>query len=454
MYGSFNEGANEVWDFVRCQRPDGTYYGTAGKCRSGKEVAAKLAKVPKEKLKKLAKHPGLSKEQKAQVQEAINKAPSTPAKKEEPKASEVNQKEKVKAAFDKMMKAPKGPEFEAAVKEYKAEKDKLNKEEGKPVQKPVAKKPGEKKEKNPEEDLKKAQAAYSKLAKKQGQLVGEDKLDEAQALQPKLDKAIAKMKKAEEAVKNAKAGDNQKAISDKEKEVKDLMKKAAGAKTPAQEDKAFAALKKAQEELDALQGGSDTLIKRAAGDVEARQRNYDARQDQVNLSSNQKKALMDYTEEMPKSGFGYKQLNECARTPQNCEDKKASAKMAKEMDAAIAKLPKNDDGDAFFRGIYLGNSGGPALDSLYKQLAQAKPGERFKDPAFGSYSSDPTTAVEFSSGSKNVRSILFINRSKQLTPINTFSAIRSENEALLPRNTEQTIRKVTQDGGRLIVELD
>jgi hypothetical protein len=38
-YGSFNEEAMGVWDFVRCMRPDGTAYGTKGKCRQGTEVA-------------------------------------------------------------------------------------------------------------------------------------------------------------------------------------------------------------------------------------------------------------------------------------------------------------------------------------------------------------------------------------------------------------------------------
>ncbi len=44
-YGNFNEHAQEVWNFVRCQRPDGTAYGTAGTCRKGvqaeKEVEEK-----------------------------------------------------------------------------------------------------------------------------------------------------------------------------------------------------------------------------------------------------------------------------------------------------------------------------------------------------------------------------------------------------------------------------
>jgi hypothetical protein len=35
-----------------------------------------------------------------------------------------------------------------------------------------------------------------------------------------------------------------------------------------------------------------------------------------------------------------------------------------------------------------------------------------------------------------------------------YSKIQGENEAILPRGTEQTIRKVTKEGKNLIVELD
>ena len=35
----FSEG--ETYDFARCMRPDGTYYGTSGKCRKGTEAGAK-----------------------------------------------------------------------------------------------------------------------------------------------------------------------------------------------------------------------------------------------------------------------------------------------------------------------------------------------------------------------------------------------------------------------------
>jgi hypothetical protein len=39
---SFAESDEETLDFTRCQRPDGTAYGTGGKCRSGVEAAREL----------------------------------------------------------------------------------------------------------------------------------------------------------------------------------------------------------------------------------------------------------------------------------------------------------------------------------------------------------------------------------------------------------------------------
>lgn len=41
MYGSFSQSAQELWDFVRCQRPNGTFYGTKGKCRQGTQAEPK-----------------------------------------------------------------------------------------------------------------------------------------------------------------------------------------------------------------------------------------------------------------------------------------------------------------------------------------------------------------------------------------------------------------------------
>ena len=59
-FQDFSEAAQDALDFARCQRPDGSYYGTAGQCRKGTPVDAKklkddlakadLRKVPQDKL--------------------------------------------------------------------------------------------------------------------------------------------------------------------------------------------------------------------------------------------------------------------------------------------------------------------------------------------------------------------------------------------------------------------
>lgn len=46
-YTTFSEDAYEVLDFMRCQRADGTFYGTSGQCRKGKAVGPKEMKALK-----------------------------------------------------------------------------------------------------------------------------------------------------------------------------------------------------------------------------------------------------------------------------------------------------------------------------------------------------------------------------------------------------------------------
>lgn len=41
MYGTFSQSALDLWDFVRCQRPNGSFYGTKGQCRKGTEAGPK-----------------------------------------------------------------------------------------------------------------------------------------------------------------------------------------------------------------------------------------------------------------------------------------------------------------------------------------------------------------------------------------------------------------------------
>ena len=50
-YENFSEKALEALDFARCQRPDGSYYGTGGQCRKGSPTGAKEKEAPKGRAK-------------------------------------------------------------------------------------------------------------------------------------------------------------------------------------------------------------------------------------------------------------------------------------------------------------------------------------------------------------------------------------------------------------------
>ena len=50
-FESFSESALEVLDFARCQRPDGSYYGTSGQCRKGTLADPREKKEAKAKKK-------------------------------------------------------------------------------------------------------------------------------------------------------------------------------------------------------------------------------------------------------------------------------------------------------------------------------------------------------------------------------------------------------------------
>jgi len=51
LYSTFSEQALEVLDFARCQRSDGSFYGTSGQCRKGKEVGPREIKELQAKAK-------------------------------------------------------------------------------------------------------------------------------------------------------------------------------------------------------------------------------------------------------------------------------------------------------------------------------------------------------------------------------------------------------------------
>lgn len=175
------------------------------------------------------------------------------------------------------------------------------------------------------------------------------------------------------------------------------------------------------------------------------------RQLAAKLNSIDKKAIRDYTDADSKYGRSFESVNNCLRFPSKCTDARTQKKFTQEMDTALSKLPKNDDGDRFYRGVV---SSGPTK-ALYDQLKNAEPGMKIKDPGYASYSSQRSMAEKFADNEGRYQErILFVSRNKSITAINMYSELKDENEAVLPRGVEQTVRRVTQDGKTLIVELD
>lgn len=60
----------EAYDFARCQRPDGSFYGTSGQCRKGKESGAKAVEP---KTKQAPKSSGVSNEQAMKLRASLTK---------------------------------------------------------------------------------------------------------------------------------------------------------------------------------------------------------------------------------------------------------------------------------------------------------------------------------------------------------------------------------------------
>jgi hypothetical protein len=174
------------------------------------------------------------------------------------------------------------------------------------------------------------------------------------------------------------------------------------------------------------------------------------------LTAKDKKAISDYTKAAVSGIRSFIETNGCLRTPLSCEDPRKTKQFVKELDTALSKLPKNEDGAEFYRGVSASHGGAQAL---YEKLAKAKPGERLRDMGYGSYSADETVAKRFglfgsASELSKTRSIIFKTRSKSLTSVNMLSENPREQEAILPRGAEQTIRRIVKEGKTLIVELD
>lgn len=161
------------------------------------------------------------------------------------------------------------------------------------------------------------------------------------------------------------------------------------------------------------------------------------------------KAIQDYTDEGGNRSFG--DLNRCLRRPLclSLERRKHAA----ELDKALMKIPRNDEGNAFYRGITIESSAGEAL---YRRLQRSKPGDKIRDPGFSSFSLDKAISERFTRevNGEDWKNILFVCKNKELRSISEFSQFPEEQEAILPRGIPLTIRRVTRTGKTLIVEVN
>jgi len=121
-FENFSEEALEVLDFARCQRPDGSFYGTGGTCRKGFPTGAKEKEV--KSARKSAKASGEVADRKAAARKE-NEAKKAASPRTDSKMSSASAAE-VKAKFDLKNKQTK---VKALDKEAKAA-DKAGRQDG------------------------------------------------------------------------------------------------------------------------------------------------------------------------------------------------------------------------------------------------------------------------------------------------------------------------------------
>ena len=165
-----------------------------------------------------------------------------------------------------------------------------------------------------------------------------------------------------------------------------------------------------------------------------------------NLSERGKQAVRTYTDDDPPV---YKEMNKCVRSGKTCS--KENQKRIAELDEALKELPRNEAGGSHFRGV---NASGETL----KTIMSLKPGDSFSDSGFGSYSRNVHKARDFA-GSAKVREggqkpVIFESRSKELRGVERNSRVRNEQEAILPRDTQQTVRDVREVNGTIYITVD
>lgn len=165
--------------------------------------------------------------------------------------------------------------------------------------------------------------------------------------------------------------------------------------------------------------------------------------EKTEVSADAKKALLTYAREEPKPP-AYKSMNACGRG-KKCT--KIAQKDVDALDKALNEWPANTKGASHFRGF---NAKGDRL----AQYANLKPGDKIQDGGFGSYSRNPQIASNFSQGGGKGTRVIVESRSTALRGIERNARFKNEQEAILPRNTSQTVTEVRQVGDFLYVVVE
>ena len=119
-------------------------------------------------------------------------------------------------------------------------------------------------------------------------------------------------------------------------------------------------------------------------------------------------------------------------------------KIVSTMDEALSKLPSNDKGETFYRGIEID----PSTAAGKEFLGNLKTGATFTDKAFGSFSLDETSAREFADQGLG-QPVVFVTRSKALKDVRKYAPeeFDYQQEFIMPRNTQFQIKGMSDKGG-------
>jgi hypothetical protein len=119
-------------------------------------------------------------------------------------------------------------------------------------------------------------------------------------------------------------------------------------------------------------------------------------------------------------------------------------KIVSTMDEALSKLPSNDKGETFYRGVEID----PSTPAGKEFLGSLKTGATFTDKAFGSFSLDKESAEEFA-GQGLGQPVVFVTRSKALKDVRKYAPeeFDYQQEFIMPRNTQFQIKGMSDKGG-------